>query len=147
MSKEATSVDLNAVMADPTAFFAQPQDVLKDERFSREIKFKILRQWERDAYNLGVADNEGMSGGEESMHGRVLQAIRNLEEGAGQNQTQPEGKSDGSAGRPVNSDGGLVSVFRIAGCRLLKGTREQPLAALMIATGLGYLCGRIGRRL
>jgi hypothetical protein len=89
MSKDATSVDLNAVMADPTAFFAQPQDVLKDERFSREIKLKILRQWERDAHNLEVADNEGMSGGEDSMHGRVLHAIRSLEEGAEQNQTQP----------------------------------------------------------
>lgn len=147
MSKDATSVDLNAVMADPTAFFAQPQDVLKDERFSREIKLKILRQWERDAHNLEVADNEGMSGGEDSMHGRVLHAIRSLEEGAEQNQTQPEGKSDGSAGRPENSYRGLVGIFRIAGCQLLQGTREQPLAALMIAAWLGYLCGRIGRRL
>jgi hypothetical protein len=147
MSEEGTSADLDAVMADPAAFFARPQDVVTDQRFSREIKLKVLRQWERDAHNLGVADNEGMSGGEESMHGRVLHAIRSLEEGAGSDPIQPEGKSDGSADRSENSFTGLVNVVRTVGCQILHGTREQPLAALMIAAWLGYLFGRVRHRL
>jgi hypothetical protein len=147
MSKEETSVDLDAVMADPAAFFARPQDVVTDQRFSPEIKLKILRQWERDAHNLGVADNEGMSGGEESMHGRVLHAIRSLEEGAGSDPMQQEGKSDGSAGRSENSYRGLVNALQTAGCQILHGTREQPLAALMVAAWLGYLFGRVRHRL
>ena len=146
MSNEETTVDLDAVLVDPAAFFARPQDVLTDERFSPEIKLRILRQWERDAHNLGVADNEGMSGGEESMHGRVLHAIRSLEESAGSDSMQPEGKSDRSAGRLENIPTGLVNAVRTAGRQILHGTREQPLTALMIAAWLGYMFGRVRRR-
>jgi hypothetical protein len=145
MSKDGT-VDLGAVLADPAAAFAQPQDVLTDARFSPEIKLKILRQWERDAHNLAVADNEGMSGGEESMHGRVLHAIRSLEESAGQDQTQTQGKSDRSASRPDNSYTGLTNALETVACQLLNNTRRQPLAALLIAAGIGYLWGRVRRR-
>jgi hypothetical protein len=40
----------------------------------------LLRQWERDARGLAVAEEEGMSGGEESMLGRVRHAIQALGE-------------------------------------------------------------------
>ena len=41
MSNKENSVNVEAIMADPTATFAQPRDVLTDPRFSREIKLKI----------------------------------------------------------------------------------------------------------
>lgn len=146
MSKDGTSVDLDAVLADPAASFAQPQDVLTDARFSPEIKLKILRQWERDAHNLAVADNEGMSGGEESMQGRVLHALRSVEESAGQDQTQTQRKSARSASRPGHSYKGLMNAVESVGCQLLNNTRQQPLAALMIAAGMGYLWARVRSR-
>lgn len=147
MSKEGPIVDLDAVLADPAAFFAHPQDVVRDQRFSREIKLKILRQWERDAHNLAVADNEGMSGGEESMHGRVLSALRGLEEAIVSGPLQSEARSDGPARPSESGDSRLEKTLRTAGCRILRGTREQPLAALLITGWLGYMFGRIRHRL
>jgi hypothetical protein len=147
MSNEEKSVDVEAIMADPTATFAQPRDVLTDPRFSREIKLKILQRWEHDARSLAVAEGEGMSGGEESMHGRVLHAIRSLEESTGKDRAQTEGKLDESASQLRNSYSGLVDTVRTAGCQVIQGTRNQPLAALMIAAWLGYVCGRVRHRL
>jgi hypothetical protein len=134
-------------MADPTATFAQPRDVLADPRFSREIKLKILRRWEHDARSLAVAESEGMSGGEESMHGRVLHAIRSLEESTGEDRVQNKGKLDESASQLRNSYSRLVDTLRTTGCQVVQGTRNQPLAALMIAAWLGYICGRVRHRL
>jgi hypothetical protein len=58
MSNKENSVNVEAIMADPTATFAQPRDVLADPRFSREIKLKILRRWEHDARSLAVAESK-----------------------------------------------------------------------------------------
>jgi hypothetical protein len=147
MSKSEMPVDLDTVMADPAAFFAQPQDVVGDPRFSHESKMKILRQWERDAHNLGVAENEGMGGGEESMHGRVLAAIKGLEDGIAGDQMQSKGQSGRSATLAASGYGGLEKTLRTAVCQILRGTREQPLAALLIAGWIGYIFGRLRDRL
>lgn len=147
MSKAEMPVNLDAVIADPAAFFTQPQDILGDPRFSREIKLKILRQWERDAHNLGVAENEGMGGGEESMHGRVLAAIKGLQEGVADDQIQSKRQSGGSATLSASGYSGLEKTLRSAGCQILRGTKEQPLAALLIAGWLGYVFGRLRDRL
>ncbi len=147
MSNEGTPVDVEAILADPTAAFAQPRDVLTDPRFSREIKLKILRQWEHDARSLATADNEGMSGGEESMHGRVLHAIQSLEESAGGGLAQTKENADEAASQLRNNDSWLTSTFRAVGCQVIQGTRKQPIAALMIAAWIGYLCGRLRHRL
>jgi hypothetical protein len=71
-------IDIDAALVDPRAFFAQPQDVVAHPQLSREMKLKLLRQWEQNALGLAVAEGEGMCGGEESMLGRVESAIRTL---------------------------------------------------------------------
>jgi hypothetical protein len=56
--------------------FAEPQDVAADPKLSRENKLAILRRWEQDALRLSASEAEGMGGGQESMLGRVGQAIQ-----------------------------------------------------------------------
>jgi hypothetical protein len=72
-------IDIDAALANPSAYFAQPQDVLAYPGLSRELQLKLLRQWEQDARELAEAESEGMGGGEESMLGRVCQARRALD--------------------------------------------------------------------
>ena len=71
-------IDIDAALANPTTFFAQPQDVVAHPGLTWELKRKLLRQWEQDARELVEAEGEGMGGGEENMLGRVRQAIRAL---------------------------------------------------------------------
>jgi hypothetical protein len=42
------------------------------------VKLAILREWEQDARRLSTSESEGMGGGEESMLGRVEEAIQTL---------------------------------------------------------------------
>lgn len=73
--------------------FASPRDVVEDQTLSREVKLRLLIQWERDARELSVAEEEGMTGGEESMLGRVREALQQLdaERTAPQRQTTKHG--------------------------------------------------------
>ena len=71
-------IDIDSALANPSACFTQPQDVLAYPGLSRELQLKLLHQWEQDARGLAEAESEGMGGGEESMLGRVRQAIRAL---------------------------------------------------------------------
>jgi hypothetical protein len=65
-------------LLDPASAFDQPQDVVNDRRLANDAKIKLLRQWEADARQLAVAEEEGMTGGEESMLNRVRRALRAL---------------------------------------------------------------------
>jgi hypothetical protein len=147
MREQGTPVDTDAILADPSAAFAQPQDVLADQRFSRAIKLKILRQWEQDARGLAVAEGEGMLGGEESMLARVRHAIQNLEASASRYPSPSGGRLlDASAAQLRASYGGVVDAVEAAGCQVIRAAKKQPFAALMIAAGLGYLSGQLGHR-
>jgi hypothetical protein len=79
MTKQAATIDMEKALADPTKEFAEPDEVLRDPRLSREQKLRLLRQWESDALGLAVAEGEGMRGGEESRLARVRKALRTLE--------------------------------------------------------------------
>jgi hypothetical protein len=72
------SFDVNEALQSPATVFAKPSDVVNHPGLNVETKFKVLDQWERDARALAVAEEEGMSGGEENMLGRVRRAIREL---------------------------------------------------------------------
>jgi hypothetical protein len=76
MTKEL--FDLEKALNDPAAMFDEPDDVINMSGISNKNKLKILEQWEHDARSLAVAEEEGMAGGEESMLGRVLNAIAKL---------------------------------------------------------------------
>jgi hypothetical protein len=75
MTQAASELDIHAVLQHPRSFFAEPKDVLAHPRLSREDKLAILREWELDARRLSASESEGFCGGEESMLGRVEDAI------------------------------------------------------------------------
>jgi hypothetical protein len=68
-----------AAALNPVAFFDQPRAVVTHPQLSRQQKLKILTNWERDARGLAVAEEEGMSGGEESLLSRIRGAIHDLD--------------------------------------------------------------------
>lgn len=69
-------------LADPTSFYKEPKDVLADEGLTKEEKLQVLKQWEYDARELMVAEEENMRSSETSssfMLNRVLTAIHELD--------------------------------------------------------------------
>ena len=80
MAKRNIKDDLQAMLGDPAAVFRTPREVLDRPSLTREERLAILRQWERDARGLSVAEEEGMGGGEESLRARVRLAIARLGE-------------------------------------------------------------------
>jgi hypothetical protein len=69
------SIDVEAATVNPADHFGDPAEVQHSSSLSRSQKLKILKQWELDARQLSVAEEENMAGGEESMVGRVRRAI------------------------------------------------------------------------
>ena len=62
--KQGRAFDLEAALLDPALSFDEPQDVVKARDLSNDVKLRLLKQWERDARALSVAEEEGMTGGE-----------------------------------------------------------------------------------
>jgi hypothetical protein len=69
------TIDVEAALVNPADYFGDPTEVLHSQLLSRSQKLEILKQWELDARQLSVAEEENMAGGEESMVGRVSRAI------------------------------------------------------------------------
>ena len=63
---------------DPRAVFKEPIEVLACADLDDARKRQILECWRQDALELLAAADEAMSGSEESMLKRVLDAIRTL---------------------------------------------------------------------
>ena len=76
-----SAIELDRVLRDPASRYSSPIDVVDDSRLNLEEKLCILRQWERDARSLAVAEEENMGGGEPSLLASVLEALGRL--GAG----------------------------------------------------------------
>ncbi len=149
-------IDIDAALTSPSAYFAQPQDVLTYPGLSRKLQQKLLRQWEQDARQLAIAEGEGMGGGEESMLGRVSQALRALDhpQETSTNDTVA-GEAQASIGAAARSvAAGLQKAARrvqhaasrtegyITESR--KVIRTQPITAALCIFALGYLFGRLG---
>ena len=75
MIQVSPELDIEAVLQHPKSFFAEPKEVVSHPTLSRETKLAILREWELDARRLSASEGEGFCGGEESMLGRVEDAI------------------------------------------------------------------------
>jgi len=75
MMQAPSDLDIEAALQHPKSFFAEPKDVVVHPALSREMKLAILREWELDARRLSASEGEGFCGGEESMLGRVEDAI------------------------------------------------------------------------
>lgn len=69
-------MDFNQAKLNPSAVFNRPADVLSESTLSREQKIQILRQWEYDAREMEVAEEENMQGGASNVKlGDVLAAL------------------------------------------------------------------------
>lgn len=73
-------IDLKKAMLDPARVFKEPRDVVACKELTRDQKIEILRQWEYDARQLEVAEEEaGMAVRRPEMFGLVLQALHGLD--------------------------------------------------------------------
>jgi hypothetical protein len=75
MRTSSRPVDLKRAMIDPASLFRSPDEVIGNERLSRENKIEILCRWAYDTAELAVAEEEGMGGGESADTGAVLRAL------------------------------------------------------------------------
>ena len=71
-------MDIEKAILKPNSEFACPEDILCEQSLTREQKIKILRQWEYDARELEVAEEENMGGGPPSMLDEILRALHCL---------------------------------------------------------------------
>ena len=72
-------MNMEKAMLDPTSVFACPDDVCREDSLTRDKKIKILRRWEYDARELGVAEEENMGGGSPDILDQVLRALQRLD--------------------------------------------------------------------
>lgn len=70
--------DINKIFFDPGPVFKTPEEVLKRRGLSREQKIKILCDWEYDARELEVAEEENMPGDQPGMLAQIHQALYSL---------------------------------------------------------------------
>lgn len=152
-------IDIDAVLADPTAYFAEPSEVVAHGGMPLAFKLKVLRQWELDARRLAESESEGMGGGEENMLARVSRALRTLEEqeagmnasGTDTSHAAASGGSIGEAARSVASGiGEAASQVQHAATQTREGVAEvrhfiraQPITSALLIFGFGYLSGRV----
>lgn len=73
--------DFDKAMRDPSKAYSLPKDILEDDTLDQDQKIKILKQWEFDAHNLMVAEEENMPGDAPPMLNRVRRALKKLEAG------------------------------------------------------------------
>ncbi|MDZ7662941.1 hypothetical protein [Thiohalophilus sp.] len=70
--------DFDKALKDPTLVYHSPREVLVDQQLNDEQRAQILKRWEQDARELDVAQEEGMTGGENSLLDEILDAMEML---------------------------------------------------------------------
>jgi hypothetical protein len=73
-----TAKDYDQALLTPQKIFDLPMEVVETDSLTIEQKLKVLKRWEADAYDLEVASDENMIGGESSRLGEVRRAIHDL---------------------------------------------------------------------
>lgn len=73
----AATIDLQKALLDPSSVFKLPGDVVSSN-LSKEQKIKILKRWEYDERELGVAEEENMIGKRPILLHEVLEALNSL---------------------------------------------------------------------
>ena len=81
--------DYDKALLDPGSVFSTPEEVLEDTTLTREQKIELLRRWEYDASEVGVAEEEGMQNGEPSLVHRIMLALDKLTGGVDVSHTPP----------------------------------------------------------
>jgi len=78
MGDTTAKIDLKKALLDPAGTFERPDEIVRRRDLPRSTKLRLLEEWEREARELEVAEEEGITGGEASMLSRVRQAIAAL---------------------------------------------------------------------
>lgn len=73
-------------LINPADVYSEPNQVLQDASLTREQKMGVLKQWEYDARELEVAEEENMAGSTPSILREVLETILKLESGGASEQ-------------------------------------------------------------
>lgn len=76
--KHFSPAEIEAAMAAPSSVFGDPEAVLAHDELTKEQKIEILRRWQYDAVELGVAVEEGMPGEDDGLLRRVMVALGEL---------------------------------------------------------------------
>ena len=149
-------IDIDTALADPATYFAEPRDVLAHPGISDKYKLKLLQRWEQDARLRAAAEGEGVARGEDSMLGRVRQALRTLETKMSEAGRDEAEASIGATARSVGDKlGGAASQVQDVVSRTQERVsrfrgfmRGQPITGALLMFAVGYLVGRIagGRR-
>ena len=69
---------LEQALSDPASLFKHPLDVLKANNLSKEDKIRVLKQWEYDAREMAVAEEENMMGENDNPLPEILDALHQL---------------------------------------------------------------------
>ena len=69
---------IDEALANPATVYRHPGDICTDSDLTREQKIQVLRQWEYDARELEVAEEENMAGGPPDVLAEVLAALNEL---------------------------------------------------------------------
>jgi hypothetical protein len=72
-------MNLEKAMQNPARAFLCPENVCDEPTLTRDQKIKILRRWEYDTRELGVAEEENMGGGPPDRLDQVLRALQRLD--------------------------------------------------------------------
>ncbi len=71
-------VDIDRAILDPAGVFKVPSEVLQSSELTKEQMIMILRQWEYDARELEVAEEESMIGNNTHLLDQVQKALMEL---------------------------------------------------------------------
>lgn len=72
--------DIERILRDPSAAFADPCEVMCQAGLSRDEKIRILRQWRYDLVQLQVASSENLTGNSDPGTGicKIDECLRQL---------------------------------------------------------------------
>ena len=89
-------------------------------------------------------DENELEGTAQNVAGKVQNAAGGL---LGDTKTQAQGKARESGGEPQENYGAAADQVKDYASTLSDRIQEQPLIAVGIAVGIGYLLGTIGKRI
>jgi uncharacterized protein YjbJ (UPF0337 family) len=87
-------------------------------------------------------DEDRIKGTAREWGGRAKEAMGSM---AGDAKTQVEGRMNRMAGQAQNAYGRASDQMRDGAGQLSDAIRDRPITALLVAAGIGWLVGKIGR--
>jgi hypothetical protein len=76
--QEKRQFEFERLLADPSAIYVSPEELVSDSQLTVKEKVEVLRRWAYDADELAVAEEEGMTGEASGLLERILAALEQL---------------------------------------------------------------------